>query len=235
MSNSPDVAVMDQMAHRTTNATSQMTGQKIGQTVPVSGANIAQTALAHAAGAGTDVNSKQKVPGLIEMPVSGLLTLRAASEAKSVGDALQAHCQIGLPQRLASQTAGSCCIRWMSPDEWLLSCPLDEAFSIEQHLRETVDGHFAVVNVSGGYSIFELQGHEARSVLMKSTGYDVHPDHFPVGKVVNTTFAKTQVTLRALAVDHYEIIVRRSFSDYLWMWLQRAGKEYGMVFRAAAS
>ena len=83
----------------------------------------------------------------------------------------------------------------------------------------------------------ELSGSDARSVLMKSTGYDTHPDHFGVGKVVNTTFAKAQVTMRVVELSEsdarYELVVRRSFSDYLWLWLQRAGAEYGMQAVAA--
>lgn len=225
MSSASNIVVMDQLARNTIKTTVQED--------VASETSIARTPLAHASGARADANGSQPVLTLLERPVSGLLTLRAVNDAKNLSDALHSCCQVHLPGRLESQMAGKYCVRWMSPDEWLLSCPLAEAFSIEQNLRESVGGHIAVVNVSGGYSILELKGPDARYVLMKSTGYDVHPDHFSSGKVVNTVFAKSQVTLRALADNHYEIVVRRSYSDYLWMWLQRAGKEYGMVFQAA--
>lgn len=169
---------------------------------------------------------------LIERPVMGLIMLRATSATTSLSAALKSRCGVALSARLQSQTHEGYCIRWMSPDCWLLSCPLDEVDSIEQALRAEVSGHIAIVNVSGGYSVLELIGLDAREVLMKSTGYDTHPDHFTVDKVVNTTFAKAQVTMRAIAPGdvqeqaHYELIVRRSFSDYVWLWLQQAGSEY---------
>jgi sarcosine oxidase subunit gamma len=106
--------------------------------------------------------------------------------------------------------------------------------TLEQNLRESLNAHVAIVDVSGGYTRLELTGADVRLVLRKSTGYDVHPENFPPGKVVNTIFAKAQATLRCMAEDQYEILVRRSYSDYLWLWLQRAGKEYAMVARSAA-
>ena len=176
---------------------------------------------------------------MIAQPVTGLLMLRASSNMPALSDALRQRCNLPLSSRLYSETHDAYCVRWMAPDNWLLSCPLNEAFDIEQSLRADTAGHIAIVNLSGGYSVMELSGRDARSVLMKSTGYDVHPDHFSVGKVVNTTFAKAQVTLRVIELGEsdarYEIIVRRSFSDYLWAWLQCAGAEYGMTTTRSAS
>lgn len=170
---------------------------------------------------------------LLELPVIGLLTLRAGVASAELSNALQKRLSLSLPTRLASNSEGDCCIRWMSPDEWLLSCPLDEAFSIERDLRALIDGPIAIVNVSGGYSVLELEGVDAINVLKKSTAYDVAAQNFSEGKVVNTTFAKSQITLRALEAESYELVVRRSYADYLWLWLQRAGKEYGLQAHAA--
>jgi len=99
---------------------------------------------------------------------------------------------------------------------------------MEQTLRMAVSEHLALVDVSGGFTVLRLRGEHAQDVLMKSTPYDVHPDHFTRAKVVNTNFAKTQVTLRCVALGEYELIVRRSYSDYVWVWLQRAAAEYGL-------
>ena len=133
---------------------------------------------------------------------------------------------------MATSTAtedATLCVRWVAPDEWLLSCELHDAFNIEQQLRDSLSGKsVAIVNVSGGFTTLVLQGEHALDVLRKSTAYDVHPDNFNAGKVVNTVFAKTQVTLRCIAVNQYELIVRRSFADYVWHWLQVVSAEYGL-------
>jgi len=199
----------------------------------ISAGNVVQTPLAHVGLQTTNKAATSSSVSLVEFPVVGLLVLRAGAASAELDKALKKRLSFSLPTRLSSFSEGDCCIRWMSPDEWLLSCPLDEAFAIERDLRALVDGHIAVVNVSGGYSVLELQGVDAINVLKKSTAYDVAANDFKAGKVVNTTFAKTQITLRAIEYGRYELIIRRSFADYLWLWLQRAGKEYGLRAHAA--
>lgn len=195
---------------------------------------------------------------LEELAVTGLLLLRARESISELAAALQSRLSLRLPERLESDgnmnsnfsasasddsanslsitaevnnsgaTDSAYCIRWMSPDEWLLSCPADEAFDIENDLRSLISGSVAIVNVCGGFSVLNLSGADARSTLKKSTAYDVDECNFPAGKVVNTMMAKAQITLRSCSTDSYEIIVRRSFADYLSLWLQRAGSEYGI-------
>jgi sarcosine oxidase subunit gamma len=130
---------------------------------------------------------------------------------------------------LTSAVADGRCIRWVGPDEWLLTAPIGELFDLEARLRAEINGHVALVNVSGGQTVLHLEGEAAVDVLMKSTGYDVHPANFPVGKVVATTLAHAQVLLRRLDEQSYELVIRRSFADYLFAWLQDAAAEFGVV------
>jgi len=172
---------------------------------------------------------------LAEMALMGLLVLRANESREALSKALTKAAGIALPEVLQSIESGAYCARWMTPDEWLISCPNVETFDMEQSLRASVDGHLAIVNITGGYSVMRLTGEDARNVLKKSTVYDVNPENFAPGKVVNTTLAKAQVTLRALPEDAFELIIRRSFADYVWLWLQRAGREYNMQLKTQVS
>jgi len=174
---------------------------------------------------------------ITELPVIGLLLLRTRTEQQAMSSALESTLSLDVPGVLSVSTAEKAsrnvgetsCIRWMAPDEWLLSCPLQDAFDIENKLRESMgDVSMAIANVSGGYTMLELQGVNANDVLKKSTGYDVHPSNFWPGKVVNTVFAKAQVTMRCIEIDQYELIIRRSFADYVWHWIQVASVEYGL-------
>ena len=128
---------------------------------------------------------------LEEATVTGILVLRADSASEQLNKALRSILKLDLPGRLESRSEGErYCIRWMSPDEWMLTCPLNEAFDIERKLRAAVDGHIAIVNVSGGYGLLTLSGENALNVLKKSTAYDVHSDNFKPGKVVNTVMLR---------------------------------------------
>jgi sarcosine oxidase subunit gamma len=162
-------------------------------------------------------------PGVIlrDRQLLGHLTLRGPAEP-AFASAVQQVTGLALPGSL----------QWIGPDEWLLIVPGGEEFATEQRLRAALgDLHVAIVNVSGGQSLIELSGPKVREVFMKSTSYDVHPRNFPVGKAVGTVFAKSQLVIRHTAEDTWELLVRRSFSDYWWMWLQDASAEYGLEIR----
>jgi sarcosine oxidase subunit gamma len=132
---------------------------------------------------------------------------------------------------LTSHAHNSQCIRWVSPDEWLLTLPEEGVLQIEEALRLQCVEPVAIVNVSGGQTILILEGEHAIDVLRKSTSYDVHPRNFPVGKVVTTAFAQAQLVLRRLDEQCFELVVRRSFADYLSAWIHDAAAEFGMDYR----
>ena len=117
-------------------------------------------------------------------------------------------------------------IFWMAPDDWLVLMPFERAASFETEFRNAMKGHYSIVDVSGGQTVIRLAGSAAREVLQKSTMIDVHPEQFPVGKVVGTSFAKSAGTLTRVEEDTYDLIVRRSFSEYIWEWLRDASAEY---------
>ena len=165
---------------------------------------------------------------------TGILTLRASADAPALSKALDKTLGLTLPKRLAMTASKSHTIYWMSPDEWLLTCPYDVIDQLLAYLKSaTANHHVAVVDVSSAYCQLNLSGDHAIDVLRKSTAYDVHERNFPKGKVVNTTFAKAQATLAAIDQDNYQLFVRRSFADYLWLWLQRSAREFGLDVKTA--
>jgi sarcosine oxidase subunit gamma len=167
---------------------------------------------------------------LREKKLLGHLTIRGNGHDAAFAAGVHKALGMELPGALALVVNGESSIQWLGPDEWLLIVPSGEEFAAEQKLREALDGlHIAIVNVSGGQSLLELTGPKVREVLMKSTSYDVHPDNFPVGKAVGTVFAKSQLVIRRIDEAAWELLIRRSFADYWWLWLQDASAEYGLA------
>lgn len=168
-----------------------------------------------------------------ELKLLGHLTLRGSQQNASFMNGCAEVLGVALPtQPLTSVEQGGVSIRWISPDEWLVVLPADQAFEVERGLRAVIEGHYQVVNVSGGQTILELSGPNARDVLKKSVGLDLHPSQFPVGKVAGTVFAKSSALVRRSGDDRWELVIRRSFADYIWLWLQDASREYGLVVSA---
>ncbi|MCY0967310.1 sarcosine oxidase subunit gamma [Parathalassolituus penaei] len=138
---------------------------------------------------------------------------------------------VELPGTLKSNAKGNLVVRWLAPDEWLITVPGEQAFAIESNLRKRLTGHYSLVNVSGGQTLLVLSGADAVNVLRKSCHYDVHDRNFPVGKVVGTTFAKAQCVIRRAGQQEWELVIRRSFADYLAAWIQDAAQEYGFAVK----
>ncbi|GGO84644.1 sarcosine oxidase subunit gamma [Marinobacterium nitratireducens] len=189
----------------------------------------------HHADLGTIAQKGPKNGGvtLQEHKLLGHLVIRGSQDNQAFLAGAREALGFDLPTApLSSVQQGDRSVRWISPDEWLLIVPGEEAFDVEEQLRAAMGGHFAIVNVSGGQTVLELSGPEARSVLKKSTPYDVHDRNFPVGKVVTSVFAKTQAVIRRTGEQSWELVIRRSFADYAWLWLQDASAEYGLVVKA---
>jgi len=122
---------------------------------------------------------------------------------------------------------------WLCPNEWLLIVESGTQAQVEVDLRQAVadkafSQHIAITDVSSGQTLVNLSGSELEQLLQKSTVYDCHESNFPVGKVVQTTFAKTGTTMCRLEDGSMDLVIRRSFSDYFFLWLQDASQEYGL-------
>ena len=189
---------------------------------PLAVSRVEVAALGSAQGAGVVVR---------ERAFLGHLTLRgnAADEAFVAG--VEQALGLPLPHKaggLSLDPNGESSIQWISPDEWLVIVPGGREFATEKRLRECLSGHFAVMNVSGGQTVLELSGPAVREVLMKSTPYDVHPRNFPVGKGVGSVFAKSTALIRRVDEARWELVVRRSFADYIYRWVLDASEEFGV-------
>lgn len=177
--------------------------------------------------------SKSAGVTLREKKLLGHLTLRGDAEDANFAGGVHKALGLELPVALTLVANGDTSLQWLGPDEWLLIVPGGTEFEVERKLREALAGqHISVVNVSGGQTLLELSGPKVRELLMKSSSYDVHPSNFPVGKAVGTVFAKSQLVIRHTAEETWELLVRRSFADYFWLWLQDASAEYGLAVEA---
>ena len=125
-------------------------------------------------------------------------------------------------------------IYWLGPDEWLIVTPDDRRQTTLFRLRQALaQQHVAITVVSGGQTALHLRGRHVRDVLAKGCPIDLHPRAFRIGQCAQSHLGKAPVLIGQIEEQPYfELIVRRSFSDYLWTWLESAAEEYG--FEAAS-
>ena len=121
-------------------------------------------------------------------------------------------------------------IYWLGPDEWLIVTPGERERGIANELRAALGAIFsAVTELAGGQTVVVLRGAAVRELLAKACPLDFHPRSFPVGTCAQSRLAKAPVLLRPLDDDGaFEIVIRRSYADYFWLWLEDAAAEHGL-------
>ena len=199
--------------------------------VPGSNADVRGESPLHHVGLADIVGQSAADAGVVfsEAGLLGHLTLRCEPSSPLIPVA-QSILGVALPlSPLTSVEQGDLVVRWIGPDEWLISLPNDQVFDLETRFRAEMTGHHSLVNGSGGMTVYKLRGKHVVDMLKKSTPVDLHDSEFPVGKVVSTVFAKAGAVVRRTGESEFELVVRRSFADYIWLWIQDASQEYGLA------
>ena len=119
---------------------------------------------------------------------------------------------------------------WLGPDERLFITPEYQIDESRQKIREfTAQGFTTYANLSSAQTIIRVSGERAVEFLSCTIAYDLHPRNFQPQQLVQTVLARVAVTLFNQTNEDervFDIVVRRSFSDYLWRWLLDVGSEY---------
>ncbi|MGV2899197.1 sarcosine oxidase subunit gamma [Achromobacter sp. AGC78] len=165
---------------------------------------------------------------LLERPFLDLAVLRGNARSPDFAKALERA--LGTAPPLAPNTVAHGhrhLLAWMGPDEWWLQSLAPARPALEQTLRPVLQGLSAcVVDVSSGYTVLGLTGEHARDVLAKGCPLDLHPRVFGPGQCAQSHYFKAGVMVRALDEGGVEVVVRRSFADYVGRMLLEAGREY---------
>ena len=160
----------------------------------------------------------------------GHLNLRGKAEDPRFAGAVSGVMGDGLPivPNTLTELNGNT-MYWLGPDEWLIVTPDESRKGIEHDLRQSLTAqHFALTDVSGGQTALHLHGRHVRDVLAKGCPVDFHPRVFGIGQCAQSHLGKAPVLIGQIEEQPYfELIVRRSFAEYLWTWLEVAAAEYG--------
>lgn len=122
-------------------------------------------------------------------------------------------------------------IYWLGPDEWLLA-----DFNADADWAPPALADGVVVDVTGGYVAWRLTGPRANELLRQASSYDTHPRAFPPGRCAQTVFAKITALIAAEGNSEpdesatFDLVVRRSYDDYVQKYLAAAAAEYGIAF-----
>ena len=137
-----------------------------------------------------------------------------------------------LPVEPNTMSIGEHQVFWLGPDEWLVTSAAGDRTSLAQAFDNALASmHAASNDVSGGNVVVRLAGERTRDLFAKGCTLDFNPDAFPVGACAQSGLGKANVLVGFVdAGPTFDVVVRRSFSDYLVKWLRHSGSEFGIEF-----
>jgi sarcosine oxidase, subunit gamma len=163
---------------------------------------------------------------LTERPFLDLVNLRGNAHAPAFMAAVEGAlgCSIpAIPNTFIESTTHR--ILWLGPDEWHAQSKMPQLKSCEPDLVTALAGVFAsAVDVSSGYTVIRVSGLRAQEMLARGCPLDLHPAVFGVGQCAQSHFFKASILIAAVEWDVFDIVVRRSFAEYVArMFLDAAG------------
>ena len=112
----------------------------------------------------------------------------------------------------------------LGENEWLIITPENEERELIATLRNKMDGILtSFTDVSSSQCIIRVTGSHVRNVFAKGCSLDLHSRSFDVSKCAQSLIASVGVIIRQIdSTPSFELIVRRSFAEYLVNWLYDA-------------
>ena len=160
----------------------------------------------------------------------GIVDLRIRADDGDALTAAEAALGFVLP-RAANRAAGTAALTalWLGPDEWWVVG--DDGPALTARLGAALGGHAAAVTAIGeSRACIRVAGPLARDLLAKGCPLDLHPRVFAAGHCAGSHLAKAQIVLHQVSDEPaFDLYVLRSFTDYLWRWLEDAAGEYRLA------
>jgi sarcosine oxidase subunit gamma len=162
-----------------------------------------------------------------EISERGIIDLRGHTSDRKFMTAAKAVLGTDLPKEpRTSASWGDTKILWLSPDQWLITCPRGKAQDLTDALvKELGDAHSLVVNVSDMRAIIRLEGDLVREVVMKGSTLDLTDGNYTPGTVRRMRFAEIAALLQIVEDNVIDIYVFRSYAHYAWDFLVKAARK----------
>lgn len=153
----------------------------------------------------------------------GHINLRGDASDVGFVDGVATALGQGLPLEANTISMSGHRIYWLGPDEWQVVTQPGNTGDLLQRLHDELrDQHVSINDLSGGQIVFHMSGAAVPDILAKACTLDLHPSVFRVGACAQSGLAKSSMLLGYIyEAPVYEIIVRRSFSEYVSRWLRQ--------------
>jgi sarcosine oxidase, subunit gamma len=161
------------------------------------------------------------------LDTGSIIRVQTWNSAATPPSSIEILLQVAWPTITGTVASGRADILCIGPTDWLLLAIDPDASALLQRLDEASDASdFRATNVSQTLARIRIEGPEVRDLLAKGCSLDLHPPLFPPGRAARTRFAGMPVIVRCTGAAAFDLIVTRSYLDYLMSWLADAELEF---------
>ena len=175
----------------------------------------------------TSIKEDKSYADLEMKEIKPIMKLIIRGKTKNFITAIGKNLNMILPIEANTSTSGEALTAlWLSPDEWMLLS--NEAVSENINTYEVEDNLInniskinlgAVTDVSDQFVMINIKGNKVFDLFATGSPFNFNEFKGKKGSVVQTILSHIDVIIHLTEINDVNILVRRSFSEHLYSWI----------------
>ena len=175
----------------------------------------------------TSIKEDKSYSNLEMKEIKPIMKLIIRGKTKNFITAIGKSLNMILPIEANTSTSGETLTAlWLSPDEWMLvsNDTVSEdsnAYDVEDNLINNISkvNLGAVTDVSDQFVMINIKGSKVFDLLSTGSPFNFNEFKNKKGSVVQTILSHIDVIIHLTEINEVNLLVRRSFSEHLYSWL----------------
>ena len=175
----------------------------------------------------TSIKEDKSYPDLEMKEIKPVMKLIIRGKTKNFITAIGKSLNMLLPTKPNTSTSGEVLTAlWLSPDEWMLlsnKTVSDDTntYEVEDNLINNISkvNLGAVTDVSDQFVMINIKGSKVFDLFATGSPFNFNEFKDKKGSVVQTILSHIDVIIHLTEINEVNLLVRRSFSEHLYSWI----------------
>ena len=175
----------------------------------------------------TSIKEDKSYADLEMKEIKPVMKLIIRGKTKNFITAIGKNLNMILPTEANTSTSGEALTAlWLSPDEWMLLS--NKAVSKDTNTYEVEDNLInniskvnlgAVTDVSDQFVMINIKGNKVFDLFATGSPFNFNKFKDKKGSVIQTILSHIDVIIHLTEINEVNLLVRRSFSEHLYSWI----------------
>ena len=175
----------------------------------------------------TSIKKNRSYTDLEMIEIKPIMKLILRGKTKNFITAIGKSLNMLLPTKANTSTSGEVLTAlWLSPDEWMLLSNKTvngdtNTYEVEDNLINNISkvNLGAVTDVSDQFVMINIKGNKVFDLFATGSPFNFNEFKDKKGSVVQTILSHIDVIIHLVEVNEVNLLVRRSFSEHLYSWI----------------